>query len=201
MPRIWNPDGFATPTALPVASAAGSGRLARFVTASLARELGVLLCLSVMFPFMVHILPVPGEAQVGPRLLPRFYAPLLATLWGRLGTAVTVTLLAPVLNWALTGHPAPAGIVVMTVQLAGFSLALRGLLAGVGAHCLLAAAAYFVGLALAALLASLIPSLIGGQAALSWAVNSAVTGLPGIAIFVLISWLALRHYPPGAAAA
>ncbi len=185
----------------PATSTTGANRLARFVTASVARELGILLCLSVMFPFMVHILPVPGDARLGPRLLPIFYAPLLATLWGRLGTALSVALLAPVLNWALTGHPAPAGIVVMTVQLAGFAIVLRWLVAVAGPRCYLAAAAYFACLALSALLAALNPSLIGGRAALAWAVQSAVTGLPGIAILVLISWLALRHYPPGAAAA
>ncbi len=189
------------PSALPETAATGINRVARFVTASVARELGILLCLSVLFPFMVHILPVPGDAQLGPRLLPMFYAPLLATLWGRLGTAAAVALLAPAANWALTGHPAAAGIVVMTVQLAGFVAALRGLVARTGAHCLLAVPAYAAGLAASAAVAALNPSLIGGQPVLAWAVHGAVTGLPGVAILVLISWLALRHYPPGAAAA
>jgi len=185
----------------PETASTSAGPIARFVTASLARELGILLCLSVLFPYMVHILPVPDDARLGPRLLPIFYAPLLATLWGRLGTAAAVALLAPAGNWALTGHPAPAGIVVMTVQLVGFVAALRGLIAGAGVSCFLAVPAYVAGLAGSALLAALAPALIGGQPALAWAVHSAVIGLPGIAILVLISWLALRHYPPGAAAA
>lgn len=185
----------------PETASTGAGPVARFITVSLARELGILLALSVLFPFMVHILPVPDDAQLGPRLLPIFYAPLLATLWGRLETAAAVALLAPVGNWALTGHPAGGGIVIMTVQLVAFVAALRGLLASAGAHCLLAAPAYVAGLAASALLAALAPGLIGGQPALAWAVHSAVIGLPGIAILILIGWLALRHYPPGAAAA
>ncbi len=189
------------PTALPETPATGAGRMVRFLTASLARELGILLCLSVLFPCRVHILPVPGDARLGPRLLPIYYAPLLATLWGRLGTAAAVALLAPALNWALTGHPAAAGILVMTVQLAGFVAALRALLVWVGAHCWLAVPAYFAGLGASTLLAALKPSLIGGLAAMDWAAGSALTGLPGIAILVGIGWLALRHYPPGAAAA
>ena len=91
--------------AMPESSSTGAGRITRFLTVSLAREIGVLLCLSVMFPFMIHIIPVPGDAQLGPRLLPMFYAPLLATLWGRRRSAAAVALLAPWLNWALTAHP------------------------------------------------------------------------------------------------
>ena len=46
-------------------SAAGVRPVARFLTVSLARELGILLCLSVMFPFMIHIIPVPGTRNWG----------------------------------------------------------------------------------------------------------------------------------------
>ena len=185
---------------IPESASVGTGRLLRFLTASVARELGILLCLSVLFPFMVHVLPVPEDARLGPRLLPIFYAPLLATLWGRGRTAVAVALLAPWLNWALTGHPSPPGAGVMTVQLLGFVIALRALLAGVGARWFLAAPAYCCGLATSAAVAAIIPSLIGGRAVLAWAAQSAIIGLPGIAILLLITWLALRHYPPGAAA-
>ncbi len=179
----------------------GISRVARFLTASLARELGILLCLSVLFPFMVHLIPIPEDARLGPRLLPVFYAPLLATLWGRARSAVAVALLAPWLNWGLTGHPSPPGAVVMTVQLLGFVVALRALLAGVGARWFLAVPAYFCGLAASAAVAATVPSLIGGRAVLAWATQSAIVGLPGITILLLITWLALRHYPPGAAAA
>jgi len=90
---------------------------------------------------------------------------------------------------------------VTMVQLLGFVVVLRSLLTGVGARWILVAPAYFCGLAVAAAVAAIVPSLIGGRPALAWAVQSAVTGLPGIAILLVISWLALRHYPPGATAA
>ncbi|MDD2763202.1 MAG: hypothetical protein PHE83_04405 [Opitutaceae bacterium] len=185
--------------ALPEPASAGASRTVRFLTASLARELGILLCLSVLFPFMVHVLPVPGDARLGPRLLPMFYAPLLAALWGRARSAWTLALAAPWLNWALTSHPAPPGAIVMMVELSGFVFVLRALLSGVGARWYLAAPAYFAGKAAALLGAAFFPALIGGHAALNWAAQSVVIGAPGITILVLINWLALRHYPPGAA--
>lgn len=186
------------PIARSEASAAGVSGAARFLTVSLAWELGILLCLSVMFPFMIHVIPVPGNAQLGPRLLPMFYAPLLAALWGRTRSAAIVALLAPWLNWALTSHPSPLGAIVMMVQLLGFVFTLRMLLRGIGARWYLAVPAYFSGMAVSVLVTAVFPALIGGQAALGSAVQSVAMGLPGIAILVLINWLVVRHYPPGA---
>ena len=191
------------PLSLPIAmsetATAGNNRAARFMTVSVARELGILLSLSVMFPFMIHLIPVPGNAQLGPRLLPMFYAPLLAALWGRTRSSVVVALLAPWLNWVLTSHPTPLSAIVMMVQLLVFVLTLRMLLTRLGAHWLLALPAFFSGLAAAALVTAVFPALIGGQASLAWATQSVALGLPGIGILILISWLALRHYPPGVA--
>ncbi len=187
--------------ALPETPAIGANRLSRFVTASLARELGILLALSVMFPFMVHILPVPSDSQIGARLLPMFYAPLLAALWGRRGSAFAVALAAPALNWALTGHPGAAGIAVMTLQLVAFVVAVLGLSRASGPRGWFAAPAYLAALAASAACAAAVPALIAGRPALAWAAHSAATGAPGVVILVVIGWLALRHYPPGAAAA
>ena len=177
-------------------SSIGAGRVARLMTVSVARELGVLLALSVMFPFMIHVIPVPGDSQLGPRLLPMFYAPLLAALWGRARTAMVLALAAPWLNWALTSHPAPLGAAVMMVELLGFVLVIRFLMTEVGARWYLAAPAYFSGKIAAVMVATFFPALIGGAAALAWAAQGVVIGAPGIAILVLINWLALRYYPP-----
>jgi len=158
-----------------------------------------LLCLSVMFPFMIHIIPVPEDSQLGQRLLPIFYAPLLAALLRRPGTAAAVALVAPWLNWALTSHPAPVGAIVLTIELLVFVLAMRVLLSRAGAAWYLAAPAYLLAKAAAAAAAAALPALIGGHEPLAWAVQCVATGLPGIAILVLINWLVPRLYPPGAA--
>lgn len=174
-------------------------RATRFLTLSTARELGVLLCLSVMFPFLIHIIPVPQDSRLGARLLPMFYAPLLAALVGRTGTAFAVALLAPWLNWALTSHPAPAGASMMTLQLLAFVAAMRAMLARARTRWFLAAPSYLACMAVTALAAAIVPSLVDGREALAWAVASVSTGLPGVFILVAINWLVLRVYPPGGA--
>ena len=117
----------------------------------------------------------------------------------RTRSALALALAAPWLNWALTSHPTPPIAVVTMVELLGFVLVLRFLLAEVGARWFLAAPAYLSGKIAAVMAATFFPSLIGGGAALAWAAQSLVVGAPGIAILVLINWLALRYYPPGPA--
>jgi hypothetical protein len=158
--------------------APAAGTAPRFLTASLASEMGVLLALSLMFPFLIHLLPVPEDARLGPRLLPMFYAPLLGALLGRTWSAVAVAVAAPWLNWLLTTHPAPRGAIVMTVQLLVFVAVVRGLIGRFGARWYFAAPAYFLCIGASMMLVALVPEL------------------PGVAVLVLINWLALRFYPP-----
>lgn len=169
--------------------------LPRFLTVSLARELGVLLALSLLFPFLIHVLPVPGDARLGPRLLPMFYAPLLAVLVGRLPTAMLVALLAPWLNRALTGHPPTVMAAVMTVELTAFAIALRWLIARHGLRWWFAAPAFLASKAVVTALVLIAPTLNGGRAALPWAGQTTVTALPGVAILVGLTLLVAKLYP------
>ena len=178
-------------------AAGGAGAAVRFLTASMAGELGILLTLSVMFPFLIHILPVPEDARLGPRLLPMFYAPLLAALLGRTRSAFAVAAAAPWLNWALTTHPTPRGAIVTMVQLLVFVWTVRALLAPLGARWWLAAPAYVASWAVVMIVVAVFPDLVGGSPVVAWASNSVTVALPGFGILLLINWLVVRYYPPG----
>src|ERR1035437_8171082 len=177
----------------------GSTSIPRFLNASAVSELGIVLALSVLFPLMIHILPVPDDARLGLRLLPMFYAPLLAALLGRLRSAFIVALAAPWLNWLLTTHPTPPTAVVTMLQLLVFVGMVRLLLAKIGSSWFLAAPAYFAWMAAAAVLTTLAPALIGGRPVLAWAAQSVSVGLPGVASLIFINWLAVRYFPSGPA--
>lgn len=79
----------------------------------------------------------------------------------------------------------------------GTRVELRFLLARVGAQGFLAAPVFLLGKAAAVAVAAFFPVLIGGRAVLGWAAQSVAIGVPGIAILVVINWLALQHYPSG----
>lgn len=172
-----------------------AGSVPRFLTASLARELGVLLALSLLFPFLIHVIPVPGDSRIGPRLLPMYYAPLLAVLIGRTPTALLVAVLAPWLNWALTQHPPTTIAALMMVELTGFAIALRWMMACHGLRWFFAVPAFAAGKMAALLIVLIAPALIGGRPAFAWAVNSTITGLPGIGVLVLLTILVMKCYP------
>lgn len=168
-----------------------------FWTVSLATELGVLLALSLLFPFMIHLIPVPEDTRLGPRLLPMFYAPLLAALIGRPQTGLIVAVAAPWLNWLLTGHPRPIVGLLMTLQLASFVVFVRLLLRRLGPRWFLAAPAYVAALALSAVVAALFPAMISGRSAAGWFVQTLAMGLPGVGVMLLLNWFVVRSYPTG----
>lgn len=171
--------------------------LPKFMTASLATELGVLLTLSVLFPFMIHLLPAPEESKLGPRILPIFYAPLVAALLGRRQSALIVAVVAPWLNWLLTAHPTARFAWVVMVELVVFVIATRALLARTGPRWFLPLPAYVGCMIAATCVVALFPQLVGGAPAIPWALNTVAPALPGLAILILITVLLTRHYPTG----
>lgn len=63
----------------------------------------ILIC-SVLFPFLIHFIPYQSR-PIGAVLLPMFFAPLLAVIFFRLHVSVLTALLAPALNYFITGMP------------------------------------------------------------------------------------------------
>lgn len=88
-----------------------------------------LLTLGLMWllPFLVHLIPIGGAVPVGARLLPIFYAPLLAVWFFQPGVALFASLLMPFINHALTGMPTFNVAIILSVELTVFSLTLIAL--------------------------------------------------------------------------
>lgn len=73
-------------------------------------------------PLLVHAIPVEG---LGPRLVPLFYAPLLAALLLDLRLAVAVSVAAPLINSLATGMPPSPLVPALAVQLGVFVVLVR----------------------------------------------------------------------------
>ena len=120
---------------------------------------------------------------------------LLGTLLGRYPSAMAVAILAPWLNWIVTGYPKPPTAAVTMLQLLVFVGVLRAALRRFGPRWFLALPAYTAAM-LAAIGAALVfPALIGGRAPFPWALATITLALPGVAILILLNWLAVRSYP------
>ena len=177
------------------AAAPGSRVAPRYLTASVPLELGVLFALSVLIPFALHLVPAPPSARLGQRLLPVFFAPLLAALFGRPGSSFLVALAAPWLNYAVTGYPLPRSALLMTIELGVFVGMLQWLGSRFGRAWFLALPAFATCMLVAASLGAFLPQLLGGAAALAWLQRNALLAPPGVGAMLLITWLANRFYP------
>lgn len=76
----------------------------------------------VLFPIAIHLIPVAEGAPMGARLLPIFYAPLLAIMLAHPRVGIVAAILAPAVNTLLTGMPTTAMLPVLTVELVTFSV-------------------------------------------------------------------------------
>lgn len=88
----------------------------------------LLLTLGLMWllPFLVHLLPLTGPVPMGARLLPIFYAPLLAAWLFHPAVGLIASLLMPFINHAFTGMPTLQMSILLGLELVIFSLVLQG---------------------------------------------------------------------------
>ncbi len=148
-----------------------------------------LMVAMVGLPMLVHLLPYGGAVPLGAKLLPLFYAPLIALLWGRWQEALVAGLLVPGLNYLLTGLPAPAMVAVLTVDLMLFVLVARVLLARKPFHWLAAPIAYVVAKLFSSCLVLLLPF---DTTYLDFLWRSLAVAIPGLLILWAIQLLLQR---------
>jgi hypothetical protein len=145
---------------------------------------------AVVLPFLVHLVPASGGVPLGARLLPIFYAPLLAVIFFRPQVALIAALLAPVLNHLLIGMPTAEMTVILTLELAVFTGVVYALNRRWPAFWLAAPLALLLAKVASLLLVTLVPALIVPPP-LVYFENSLVNGLPGLAILLVLNLTAV----------
>jgi hypothetical protein len=156
------------------------------------KETILVLVATLFMPMLIHLIPVSGSTPVGAMLLPIFYAPLVAVIFFRLHVALIPALLAPAINYFLTGHPAAHLLPVMTIELVFFVAALAFILSRKNQISWIAAPlAYVIAKAGSVILLTVFPSLmeIGG---IDFAIVSISNAWPGMIMLLLISIVCLK---------
>ena len=85
-------------------------------------DLAVFLGLTLLAPWVVHMIPSWDDSPIGAKMLPIFYAPLIAALTGRGQVSVIVALLAPWVNHLLFGMPPRPIAILLNIELVVFSI-------------------------------------------------------------------------------
>ncbi|MDX2110340.1 MAG: hypothetical protein SFY80_08885 [Verrucomicrobiota bacterium] len=163
-------------------------------------ELAGYMALSVFAPFLTHFLPVMGDARWGERLLPLYYAPLLAALRSPLWLVAVLSLAAPWVNFAISNSPPPPMAMLLTVQLTAFALGIRWMRLARGEHWWLPLAGYLVAVAMGAVLLLLWPELNPRTSPAQFLLRAFTIPWPGLLVLLGLTWLT-RRIPPNASAA
>jgi len=146
----------------------------------------ILLVGSVLFQFLIHIIPSSGT-PLGAVLLGMFFAPLIAVVFFKAHTAFIVGIISPVLNYFITGFPRAEILPLMTIELFLF-VSLLYLFFNISRIKKISALfAVIVSIALSFPIASLFSGYSGSL------LSSLTTAIPGILLLTLLNYFLVRH--------
>ncbi|HET8985989.1 MAG TPA: hypothetical protein VFN03_09540 [Trueperaceae bacterium] len=155
----------------------------------------VAVAATLVFPYLVHLLPAGQGPQVGATYLPIYWAPLLAALLFGFVPALAAAALGPIVNHWVTGSPPEFLLTSMTLELVGFVIILKLLLTLAPRNLLAVPLAYLA----ARVLVTVAQRFSTLTSASTWAGlgSSLQTALPGIAILTVVGaalvwWTARR---------
>ncbi|MDA1330559.1 MAG: hypothetical protein O3B43_05795 [Chloroflexi bacterium] len=152
----------------------------------------------VLFPLATHVLPSIGGVPLGARLLPMFYAPLVAAYYFHPAVSVVAALVAPWLNHQLTGAPAEPMVVVLTIELVVFSLAVQALHRRFPRFWIAAPGAYLLAKGVSLIVLTVPPYALVPATAWHNTATSLMMAWPGLVVLFSINWLVMkvsRHGP------
>lgn len=152
----------------------------------------------MFLPFIVHMIPSWDDSPIGGKLLPIFYAPLIAALTRKWHVSVIASVVSPWLNHLIFGAPNFALAMMLSVQLVPFCWVAYFLSQKFGPHFWTGPAAYLISKPVVLLLFLLLPSVMPKVQPLAFLLHTTQQAIPGIIILGIISYLTNRTFPPGA---
>ena len=145
----------------------------------------------LLLPFLVHFIPSASPVPMGARLLPLFYAPLLAAIFFHPAVGLVAALIAPLLNHALTGMPESGMVVILIVELVVFTVAMQQLNHRWPAFGGFAPFAFVMAKVASLLMLLVIPVSFIAAPPVQYFLGSLRMALPGMAILLVINLIAV----------
>ena len=146
----------------------------------------ILLAASILFQFLIHLIPSSGT-PLGAVLLAMFFAPLIAVIFFKAHTAFIVGILSPVLNYFITGSPRAEILPLMTIELVLFVSLLYLFFNISRVKKISALLAVIISIALSFPIASLFSGYSGNL------LSSLTTAIPGILLLTSLNYFLVRH--------
>lgn len=173
-------------------STVGPTSITTFLSAGQIRQTAILLGLSLFLPFVFHLLPSYDDSAWGPRLLPLFYAPILAALLYKPHVSLILAVVPLALNHLITGRPPGPVAVQLSLELLVFTGLARFFAGKQLPFWLIGPAAYILGKPVMMLVLFLVSALPGHGDPVGWAMRTFLLAIPGVFILGLIGLFAGR---------
>ncbi len=152
------------------------------------KETLLLLSLSVLLPFLVHLLPELNGIPMGAILLAMFFAPLIAVRFYKFHVGLFIAFLSPLINFAITGNPKAILLPIMTIQLVVFVAGLKLLGQIRSARPVSSLVAYIFCIAVSFVLLLAIPSILPDALPGLFLLTSLLNALPGVALLIAVDF-------------
>ncbi|MFO7445097.1 MAG: hypothetical protein R6W90_01965 [Ignavibacteriaceae bacterium] len=152
-------------------------------------EITLLLAVSIVIQFFIHLIPPVEGLPLGQILLPAFYAPLFALMFFRMHVALTTAILTPMINYLITGFPRPEILPLLTIELVIFVVIAYFILQNKNVQLISAMTA----VVFAKIVSAVIMPLIFTGYAGGLLFQSLIVAVPGILILSVLNILLLRY--------
>ncbi len=152
----------------------------------------IILASAMLLPVLFHLLPVVNGVPAGARMLPIFYAPLVAVLLFRPHVGLITAALAPMLNYLITGRPEFGLVTLLSVELMTFTLMSRLALRMHLSVWLMVPLALIAAKTASFVLLYGLPELSALSPATYWQMTL-LRGIPGLLILMGIAWTVTRY--------
>ncbi|MDJ0834504.1 MAG: hypothetical protein QNJ69_13350 [Gammaproteobacteria bacterium] len=152
----------------------------------------IILAATMLLPVLFHLIPPVSDVPMGARLLPLFYAPLIAVLLFRPHVGLIAAALAPMLNYLLTGRPEFGLVTLLSGELLTFSLIMLLALKLRLPAWLMVPVALLLAKTASFLLLHAMPHLSALPPVVYWQVTLA-NAIPGMLVLMAIAWTVTRY--------
>ena len=160
-------------------------------------ETFIVLAVASLLPVLVHLIPSTAAVPVGVRLLPIFYAPLVAVILFRPHVGIIAGLFAPLASAVITGRPDIQAIYMLTadlfVSMVLLSLIYKRFKTFWGA----ALVAYLFAKFFSSVVLGIIPEFGAGLGRIEFFLYTIKISEPGLLILLLINFLTIKYLKRG----
>ena len=169
--------------------------LTKFFSKIQLLETTLLLSITLLLPIIFHFIPNWGTPPWGARLLPIYYAPLIAALFYPVHVSLIVALCPPWINLIITGLPKLPFAALMTYELLIFVLFITFLVNLSGRKWFYGPLSYLVAKVTIFLLLFAWPPKYFLDSPLTYFENTLFVAIPGIILLGLVNWTVIKIAP------